>query len=151
MLYYEPFVKPLLEKRGSKYRHTTLIGAHPREYWDNYRQIFEDKDLVGRPALSLDDPKLREIDTSILLTGNLWRKYAIMHKTNYADHSTLLLQHMTWAGLTNDIFQRSGLVRQLWWAPDDTKRSIFPTTIRGKRSYDLGLTMGASITEVAGV
>lgn len=150
MLYYEPFVKPLLEKPGSTYRHTTLIGAHPKEYWGNYRQIFDDKDLVGRPALPIDDPKLREVDTSILLTGNLWRKYATQNKAKYVDHSTLLLQHMTWTGLTNDIFQRSGLVRQLWWAPDEAKKSIFPTAVRGKRSYDLGLHMGASVTEVAG-
>jgi transcription factor 1 len=151
MLYYEPFVKPLLEKPGSTYRHTTLVGAHPREYWDNYKQIFDDKDLVGRPTLPLDDPKLREIDTSILLTGNLWRRYAVAHRSGNVDHSTLLLQQMTYTALTNDIFQRSGLVRQLWWAPDELKRGIFPSSIRGKRSYDLGLTMGASVTEVAGI
>lgn len=151
MSYYEPFLKPLLEQPGSTYRHTTLVGAHPREYWDNYRQIFDDKDLVGRPTLPPDDPKLREIDTSILLTGNLWRKYSITHRAGYVDHSTLLLQQMTWTALTNDIFQRNGLVRQLWWAPDELKRQAFPTCVRAKRSYDLGLTMGASVTEVAGI
>jgi len=151
MLYYDAFVKPLLDQPGSTYRHTTLIGAHPREYWDNYKQIFDDENLVGIPALPVDDPKLREINTNILFTGNLWRRYPIESKSRYVDHSTLLLQHMTWAALTNDIFQRSGLVRQLWWAPDETKRNIFPTSIRGKRSFDLGLHMGASINEVAGI
>lgn len=151
MLYYDAFMKPLLDQPGSTYRHTTLVGSHPREYWDNYRQIFEDKDLVGQPALHHDDPKLREINTNILLTGNLWRKYPIQHKSSYVDSSTLLLQHMTWTALTNDIFHQSGLVRQLWWVPDEKKRSIFPTAVRGKRGYDSGLTMGASITEVAGI
>jgi len=149
--YHEQFVKPLLDKPGSTYRHTELVGAHAREYWDNYRKLFDDKDLVGRPALSPDDPKLRQVDTSILLTGNLWRKYPIQHKSKYADHTTLLLQHMTYAALTNDIFHRSGLVRMLWWAPDAVKSQLFPTNVRAKKSFDLGLQMGASITEVAGV
>lgn len=151
MSYYDAFVKPLLDQPGSTYRHTTLSGAHPRAYWDNYKLIFEDKDLVGQPALPLDDPKLREINTNILLTGNLWRRYPIQHRASYVDASTLLLQHMTYAALTNDIFHRCGLVRQLWWAPDEKKQNFLPTSVRGKRSYDSGLAMGGSITEVAGV
>lgn len=152
MRYYEPFVKPLLDQPGSTYRHTKLVGAHAREYWDNYRKLLDDQDLVpDRPGLMPDDPKLREIDTSILLTGNLWRKYPIQHIARYVDHSTLLMQHMTYAALTNEIFQRSGLVRMLWWAPDSVKAPMFPTNVRGKKSFDLALTMGASINEVAGV
>jgi transcription factor 1 len=151
MRYHEPFIKPLLDQPGSTYRHTPLVGAHPREYWASYTKIFNDKDLVGRPSLFPDDPKIREIDTSILLTGNLWRKYPVQHKARYADHTTLLLQHMTYAALTNDILHRSGLVRMLWWAPDAVKPALFPTAVRSKRSFDLGLQMGATITEVAGV
>lgn len=152
MRYFEPFVKPLLDQPGSTYRHTRLVGAHAREYWDSYRQLFKDPDLMDvRPALMPDDPKLREIDTSILLTGNLWRRYPVQHKVRYVDHTSLLFHHMAWAALTNEIFQSSGLVRMLWWAPDSIKRQVLPSNIRGKRSYDLGLHMGASFTEVAGV
>jgi transcription factor 1 len=149
--YYETFVKPLLDQPDSTYRHSPLVGAHPREYWDSYSKIFDDKDLVGRKALPPNDPKLREIDTSILLTGNLWRKYPVQHKAKYADHTTLLLQHMTYAALTNDIFHRTGLVRMLWWAPDAVKGSTFPSAVRSKKSFDLALQMGANVTEVAGV
>jgi transcription factor 1 len=152
MRYFEPFVKPLLDQPGSTYRHTRLVGAHAREYWSNYTTLLDDKELVSdRPALMHNDPKLREIDTSILLTGNLWRRYPIMHRTRYVDHTTLLLQHMTYAALTNDIFQRSGLVRMLWWAPESCKSAVYPTSVRGKRTFDLALQMGATLTEVAGV
>lgn len=152
MRYFEAFVKPLLDQPGSTYRHTRLVGAHAREYWDSYRQLFKDPDLMDvRPGLMPDDPKIREIDTSILLTGNLWRRYPIQHKARYVDHTALLFHHMAWAALTNEIFQQSGLVRMLWWAPDSVKRQILPSNIRGKRGYDLGLHMGASFTEVAGV
>jgi len=152
MRYYDQFIKPLLEKPDSKYRHSLLCGSHPREYWNNYRSLLDDKTMFpDQPALTVDDPKLRELDTSILFTGNLWRKYPINHKANYVDHSSLILQHMTYGALTNDIFQRSGLVRMLWWAPDATKTMTLPTNIRGKRGYDMSLQMGASLTEVAGV
>jgi transcription factor 1 len=152
MRYFEPFVKPLLDQPGSTYRHTRLVGAHAREYWNNYTTLLDDQELVpDRPALKPNDPKLREIDTSILLTGNLWRRYPILHKTRYVDHTTLLLQHMTYAALTNDIFPRSGLVRQLWWASDACKQAVWPTCVRGKRTFDLALQMGAKLTEVAGV
>ena len=152
MRYYDKFIHPLVDKPGSTYRHTTLCGAHARSYWGNYRELLDDETMISdRPKLKTDDPRLRELDTNILFTGNLWRKYPIQHVTRYVDHSSLILQHMTYAALTNDIFQRSGLVRMLWWAPDTSKTGIFPTNIRGKRAFDMGLQMGASITEVAGV
>lgn len=152
MRYYDRFLHPLLDKPGSTYRHSTLCGAHARSYWDNYKELLDDVTMVpDRPQLEVDDPKLRQLDTSILFTGNLWRKYPIQHMTRYVDHSTLILQHMTYAALTNAIFQRGGLVRMLWWAPDATKTYIFPANVRGKRGYDMNLQMGASITEVAGV
>ncbi|KAM0716013.1 hypothetical protein Q7P37_008527 [Cladosporium fusiforme] len=152
MRYYDPFIKPLLEKPGSTYRHTTLTGAHAREYWDNYRKALDDPELVSdRPALDRDDPKLRKLDTDVLLTGNLWRRYDITHKTNYAEHTQLILQHMTYAAMTNEIFQRSGLVRMLWWAPDSVKSQVFATNVRSRKTFDTALTMGATVTEVAGV
>ena len=152
MRYYDQFIKPLVEKRNSTYRHTLLCGAHARSYWDNYKQLLDDKAMISdRPSLEPDDPKLRELDTSILFTGNLWRRYPISHVVGGVDYNTLILQHMTYASLTNDIFQRSGLVRMLWWIPDTIKAAVFPSNIRGKRSYDMNLQMGASITEVAGV
>lgn len=152
MRYYDEFVKPLLDEPDSTYRHTTLIGAHAREYWANYHTLLNDNDLVpDRPALMPDDPKLRKLDTSILLTGNLWRRYPIQHKSAYTDHTLLLMQHMTYAALTNEIFHRSGLVRMLWWAPDTSKSSVFPNSVRSKRSYDMHLQMGATIEEVTGV
>lgn len=152
MRYYDSFIKPLLDKPDSTYRHTKLVGAHAREYWDNYHTLLDDKDLVpDRPTRRADDPRLRKLDTSCLLTGNLWRRYPIQHRTAYSDHTALLLMHMSFAALTNSIFQRSGLVRQLWWAPDSAKVAVCPSTARAKKSFDLAVSMGATMTEVAGI
>lgn len=155
MNYYDPFIKPLLHQPNSTYRHTTLTGAHARSYWDNYRTILDDPDMcTDRPALAPGDPKLRELDTSILLTGNLCRKYYLgegINVQNRVDQTPLVLQHMTYAALTNSIFQRSGLVRMLWWAPEDQKAFILPTNVRARKSFDVGLSVGSNVTEVAGV
>lgn len=152
MRYYDPFIKPLLDKPGSTYRHTQLTGAHAREYWNNYRKALDDPELVGdRPALDRHDPKLRKIDTDTLLIGNLWRRYKITHVANYADPAPLILQHMTYAAMTNEIFQRRGLVRMLWWAPEGLKSTALPNTVRGRKAFDAALSLGAKVTEVAGV
>ncbi|KAK6443702.1 hypothetical protein LTR95_000529 [Oleoguttula sp. CCFEE 5521] len=151
--YYEPFIKPLLETPGSAYRHTLLTGAHANAYWDNYRQVLDDSSLMPvRPQLDVDDPRVRQIDTSMLFIGNLWRHYESLRlQAGNVKYEPLILQHMTYAALTNEIFQRNGLVRMLWWVPEKCKQIVFSEHVRARTSYTVGLTMGTSVNEVAGV
>ena len=66
---------PLLDLPDSNYRFSPLHGAHPTEYWPNYQKVLENPDLIDPPRTSLPvtDPARRQIDTSILLIGNLAR------------------------------------------------------------------------------
>lgn len=149
--YVEPFVQPLLSKPGSTYRHTYLTGAHPRVYWDNYRKLMADPDMMEpRPMREDDDPKIRNLDTSLLVTGNLWRRYAVRYKASDVEVPNLLVRQMIWAALSNTIFHGSGLVRSLWWSPDQFKTEMMADSIRARSNYNAGLEMGARITEVVG-
>ena len=150
--YYEPFIKPLLDRNGSAYRHTTLPGAHPNSYWDNYREVLEDTALLPpRPQLASDDPRRREFDPSLLVIGNLWRRYKVRSLSRVLNYAPLVLQHMTYGALTESTFQGSGLVRMLWWVPEACKLEVFAESVMQRSSFNVGLDMGAKVTEVAGV
>ncbi|KAG9983463.1 hypothetical protein KCU98_g6073, partial [Aureobasidium melanogenum] len=73
--YLDPFIKPLLDQKDSTYRHTTLSGAAPKGYFDTYDKIFNDHLLPARDPLSVHDPRLREPNNSLLVIGNLVRRY----------------------------------------------------------------------------
>lgn len=149
--YIEPFVQPLLAKQGSTYRHTYMPGAAPKGYWENYRKLMEDPDMMEpRPALENDDPGHRKLDTSLLLTGNLWRRYPHRVRADHVETVHLILRQMTWAALHNQVFQHGGLVRMLWWMPDQFKPEVLADSIRARSNYNAGLEMGARITEVVG-
>lgn len=148
--YYKPFIKPLLEKPGSTYRHTELTGAHPREYWNNYKTIMNDPDLASQPTLERDDPKLRELDTNLLLIGNMCRRYEIQAIAGHVDYAPLIMQHMTYAAQLNETIHGNSLVRMLWWVPEASKPLALPGLTRFNRSFSVGLALGANVTEVAG-
>ena len=146
--YIEPYVKPLLDQPGSTYRHTYLAGAHSKRYWDSYRQLYEDPSLLPpRPALPAGDPKLRQLDTSLLVIGNLERSY----DNRRTDTASLLLHQMPYNALSNELFQRSGLVRMLWWIPERLKHHVLPRSPFLRSPFSQGIEMGAEPTEVAGV
>lgn len=146
--YIEPFVQPLLDKPASTYHHTYLTGAHTKRYWESYRQLHEDPSLLPpRPALSPGDPKLRELDTSLLVIGNLERTY----EAGRTDIATLMLHQMPSYALSNELFQRSGLVRMLWWIPERFKPHVLPRSPFLRSAWSIGIEMGTEPTEVAGV
>lgn len=150
--YFEPFIKPLLDQPNSAYRHTLLAGAHPEKYWDNYRHIFAEADLLTpRPALDKDDPRKRQRDPSLLVIGNLARQYKRSIPMRSVHYSSLVLQHFTWAALMNDLFHTNGLVRCLLWMPESEKRLILANNTQATSGFNMGLEVGASLCEVAEV
>lgn len=147
--YVAPYIKPLLDQPGSRYCHTHLVGAHPSRYWDSYRQINEDPTLLPpRPALPSGDPKLREFDPSLLVIGNLERAYQKIH--HRIDLPQLILLQSSYTALTNELFQRSGLVRMLWWVPERMKHFLLTRNPMLRTAFSVGVEMGIEPTEVAG-
>ncbi|KAF1352174.1 hypothetical protein BDV97DRAFT_348902 [Delphinella strobiligena] len=149
--YREPFIEPLLNLPGSNYRHTTLSGAHPRSYFESYEQIFNDDLLPKRDPLQPGDPKLRQPNKSLLVTGTLSRRYrSVRGKINSVHNANLLLNHMVQASQTNSLFHKYGLIRMLFWHPEDTKLTALPEMVVSRNGYGASMEVAADLVEVAG-
>lgn len=149
--YFDPFIKPLLDQDASTYRHTTLSGAHPKTYWETYDHIFNDDLLPKRDAIPQGDPRLRKPTTNLLVTGNFARRYHDFRKQENGVHTAnLLVNQMVQASQTNVLFHRYGLVRMLFWIPEDTRATVLPDSMLFKHSYSIGLESAAHLVEVAG-
>lgn len=149
--YRELFIEPLLNKPGSTYRHTTLSGAHPKSYFESYEQIFNDDLLPKRDPLQPGDPKLRQPNNSLLVTGTLSRRYrSVRGKINNVHTANLLLNHMVQASQTNSLFHKYGLVRMLFWHPEDTKVTSLPEMVVTRNGYGVSMEVAADLVEVAG-
>lgn len=149
--YVEPFIRPLLEKPGSTFKYTPLSGANPRSYYENYEQIFHQGIIPDRPNLPENDPKQRQLDTSMLVTGNLARLYTDQPvKLRIAPFAHQILTQMTWASLSNELFHRGGLVRMLWWLPEQHKGPIMPQNASKSSAFSRSLHLGLDISEVVG-
>lgn len=145
--YVEPFIQPLLDQPNSAYRYTPLAGAHPKSYFQSYQEILGDGNLLPRPGLPAGDPKLRELDPSLLVIGNVDRAFQMQ---NRLDLASLMMHQMPYSALSNQLFQRAGLVRMLWWIPE---RVVHQCLSRGplvRSSFSTGIEMGTEINEVAG-
>ncbi|KAK5130812.1 hypothetical protein LTR08_001646 [Meristemomyces frigidus] len=149
--YYEPFIKPLLDRPGSTYRHSTL-GAHPTRHLTSWGQIMDDPELLPpRPKLFLDDPQRREYDPSMLLIGNLARSYGVQRRQNSVNYSTMILQQLTWAMLDGNLLHTDGRVRMLMWAPEAEAYLLFPQSEASRHNTNVAMSMAASTTKVVGV
>ncbi|KAK3111186.1 hypothetical protein LTR53_013822, partial [Teratosphaeriaceae sp. CCFEE 6253] len=148
--YYEPFIRPLLEKPGSTYRYTALSGAHPHSYWQNYGTVFADPELAPRKPLPADDPRLRELDPSLLVVGNLARQYKIKRRAGAVNFGSFIIQQWLTAALGNHLIYNSGLVRSLFWTPEADKLTLFPVNESHRRSLTARLSVGCSMNEAVG-
>ncbi|KAK4549211.1 hypothetical protein LTR36_007669 [Oleoguttula mirabilis] len=150
--YYDPFIKPLLDVPGSTYRHTPLSGAHPLRYWDTWKTVMDDPALLPPSALAPEDPKRKQFDPSVLLIGNLARRYQDVHRRpNSVHYSAMILQQMAWSALKGDMVHRDGLVRMLWWAPESEVYLALPTTESSRQRSNAALSMAVSMNQVIGV
>lgn len=152
-LYVDTFIKPLIKEGHSKYRHTTLSGANQHNYLGNYSKLIDEGLLQLAPQSSRDDRAALQPDENILVTGNLARQYydGPNSRANAVSFVDMVLQHMTWAALSNDLFHRQGRVRMLWWLPERHKEGIIPQRASRITGLSAGLFMGANISEVVGV
>ncbi|GAB7357478.1 hypothetical protein MBLNU459_g0015t1 [Dothideomycetes sp. NU459] len=150
--YYKPFIEPLLKAPGSAFRHTVLSGAHPKSYWESYDHIFKNADLIPtRKPLKPGDPQFRQPNDTLLVTGTLSRRYsAVRGHVNNVHNSNLLLNHMVQAAQTNSLFHSYGLVRMLFWLPEDTRPMVLPDSATTRAGFTLGLETSAEMIELAG-
>ncbi|KAI5204744.1 S-adenosyl-L-methionine-dependent methyltransferase [Aureobasidium subglaciale] len=147
--YLDSFINPLLEQKDSAYRHTTLSGAHPKDYFETYDKIFNDHLLPKRDPLPANDPRLREPNNSLLVIGSLVRRYGGIRLASNAVHfPNLILLQMAEYAQTNNMFQRYGLVRALLWTPDEIKATVMPDSILAKLGYSVNIESAFDLAEV---
>lgn len=149
--YYKSFIEPLLNEPGTAFRHTTLSGAHPRHYFASYEKIFNSDDLLFKKApLPPGDPKLRKLNKSLLVTGTVSRRYRGRAHVNNVHNANLLLNHMVQASQTNSLFHGYGLVRMLFWHPEDTRSTVLPDMVAARGGYSATQDVAADLVMVAG-
>jgi transcription factor 1 len=147
--YMEAFLRPLLEAPGSTYRHTDMFGAHPREYWPNYAKLLTDGQLMPpRETLAPGDSRSLGIDHSLLVTGNLVRRFDNRVASKKVRFAELTLQHMTWAALTGDLFHTHGPVRMLWWCSDWVTSNVVPKNMTAASTFNVAMSVCGTVTPV---
>lgn len=82
----------------------------------------------------------------------LYGKGKVLAKNRHFDLQELVLFAMANDCLAKAGFFEAGLVRMLWWVPDESKEHLVSANIPSNRSaLDVGLDMAFGISEVAGV
>ncbi|KXT16033.1 hypothetical protein AC579_7137 [Pseudocercospora musae] len=146
--YVEPFIKPLLQKPGSTYVHTSLSGINSRDYIQNWNELFADGSLIGRNRLHQDDPNLRRVDTSLLITGSLVRRNDLTFVQKKYINPQLSLLNAAWSSLQNGVFHQAGLVRMLWWLAEPDKIALLPHVSNYKLFASAALGLSCNTNEV---
>ncbi|PNS21403.1 hypothetical protein CAC42_1182 [Sphaceloma murrayae] len=149
--YYEPFVKPLLDKDAT-YQHSALLPTHSSQYWSTYEKLFETL-LPLQKARAGDEVALRKPNRTLLLTGNLHRMYKILGytKSNLVTSICTLFGHMTHGSQTNDLIHRNGIVKMLLWVPEATKQHLLPGIIHARTTVSASADLVVDINQVAGM
>ena len=100
--------------------------------------------------MEIGDPKLRQLDPSVLLIGNLARRYNVRRRSTSVNYDIMVLQQMAWAALDNHLIHRNGLVRMLWWMPEANAALLFPATEAMRHTTSTAIDVGVSLSEVVG-
>lgn len=147
--YLQPFIKPLLDRPNSAFTHSALSGANPNSYWATYDEIFDGKLLPKREPLKENDPRLREVDYSLLVTGSLHRYYKNpLARTNHVNYVSMVISQMALASQTNTMFHAFGLVRMLFWTPPEVQTAVSPRTLSQKSALSLPIELATEMNVV---
>ncbi|KAK4497097.1 hypothetical protein PRZ48_011547 [Zasmidium cellare] len=153
--YAKRFIRPLLDQPGSTFKHIAYASAtHSGVVGAFKAAVAEKPSLPPRPHSPDEGPRGSQLDTSVLVTGNLARTFAWIKDVPVqpARKAMLsLLQLTKWGALSQETFDSQGLVRMLWWLPDQHKPMFLPRQTMQLSSFNVGVNMSAHMTEVVGV
>lgn len=118
-----------------------------------YDHLFGTDGLLPRQRLEADDPRLRAVDTSILLTGNLSVRSDLKFANRFfANAARATIRDLGWSSLTNGTVHRQGLVRMLFWMPEGAhKIAILPPSIDTRNAFEAQSHLSIRSTMVTGV
>lgn len=151
--FYEPFLKPLLDARHSKYCHLKLDGFGVRAHWYNFRKTYTMRvPELPEPPLKSGVSQSGEYNPNVLVIGNASRMCKLAGKQLGIDFGIGAIRDLSADALSHDFFNQHGAVRMLWWIPEKLKPSVIPHVyMHGRSSINARAEVAYNISEVAGV
>jgi transcription factor 1 len=111
---FQSFLDPILNTPDSKYK---LVVKDPLKL-DTYREIMTDGTFPDQTLVDPADPKSRDVNTTLLVTGSLaWDPR--LPGMRFDSMSKQLFHHFSTAAWGNDLFHAFGPVRSLLWVQTD--------------------------------
>ncbi|KAI9750213.1 MAG: Transcriptional adapter ada2 [Chaenotheca gracillima] len=143
---YLPFLKPLLDKPGSHYRHLPWSGTD----WESYQRLIEEGILSHQQVLNYGDPLQNRRNDSLLFLAN-FAHHPAKSMMGFSSVTFQMFNQLMSAIRTHSLFQAYGLVRMLVWVTDREKSTILPRTIVDRRRFGIDVEGNCEyVTEVAG-
>ncbi|KAE8445550.1 hypothetical protein EG329_013314 [Mollisiaceae sp. DMI_Dod_QoI] len=142
---YGQLLQPLLDEPGSKYTLIPQSGI----MWAQLEKILSKKYLPHQDALSHDDPRLNEPNTTLLVVANL----GLEPKKSYRGFTSLaqmVVYQFLSAIKAHSLFHRYGLIRMLIWVNDDEKFNVLPRTVFYRRKSAIEMEISCpNVAEIA--
>lgn len=143
---YQPFLQPLLDQDGSKYKLIPKSGI----LWDNLNLVKGVDFLPDQELLPKGDPRLEMSNDSLLFVANLGYYPSKIYQ-GFPSISLLMVHQLLSAIRTHSIFQEYGLVRMLIWMRDKEKKVVYPRVITHRRKFAIEAEISCkTISEIAG-
>ncbi|KAI9826958.1 MAG: hypothetical protein M1826_006534 [Phylliscum demangeonii] len=143
---YMPFLRPLLERAGSRYR----LYAPRFIMNDNFRDLARADYLSGQQRLRPGDPGHANRNDTLLLIGNMGEFRPKAHYL-FPRYKTLMMYHMVKAVRTQVDLSSYGLVRMLLWMSEQEKRTLLPRSIVLRKRSQIEAEMNMEyVHEIAG-
>ncbi len=143
---YQPFLQPLLDKEGSKYKLIPKSGI----LWDNLNLVKSRDYLPNQELLAKGDSRIEMANDSLLFIANLGYYPSKIYQ-GFPSISSLMLHQLLSAVRTHSIFQEYGLVRMLIWMRDTEKKVAYPRVITHRKKFSIEAQITCdNIYEIAG-
>ncbi|KAK4203137.1 hypothetical protein QBC40DRAFT_275108 [Triangularia verruculosa] len=146
--FYEPFLKPLVEREGTK------VAQVPGIVWkDLFSTLDEGQLLPEQKVTRCEVDEMPERNDTLLVTMNLLTKSKRkIGSSTFGTMAGLVLYQLMASVRSQGLFQRYGLVRMLVWVDDQEKTPYLPKTVQRRRVGAIQAELSMEwITEVAGM
>lgn len=125
---YSQFLQPLVDEPGSTYSLVPKSGI----IWSELETIMNKEYLPHQEAYPASDPRLCEINKTLLVVANLAYHPEKPYK-GFSSLTRMVLYQFLSAVKANSLFHRYGMVRMLLWVGDDERTKIIPRGLGSRR------------------
>ena len=144
---YLPFLKPLLDAPGSRYRLTDWPDPDP---WHPQRYVGEGL-LHNAEGHGGPPPTTEEPNNSILIIANLAAQPHKHTPVSMASSSAYAkAMHLAYHVRHRSGFHSYGPTRMLWWLSDEQKRPLLPRTVANRGKVSVYMETSFDLEEIVG-